>query len=52
MRLLTWRLCAEICIMQGHDYQLNPLDLAERLFLLEYIALTKENINPDDLKDF
>ncbi len=34
------------------DYELNPLDLAERLFLIEYIALTKAGINPDVLKDY
>lgn len=35
-----------------NDYVLNPLDLAERLFLVEYIALTKEGIDPDILKDY
>lgn len=35
-----------------HDYKLNPLDLADRLFLVEYIALTKEGIDPDVLKDY
>lgn len=35
-----------------NNYTLNPLDLAERLFLLEYISLTKENIDPDILKDY
>lgn len=34
------------------DYKLNPLDLAERLFLLEYIALSKDEIDPDVLKDY
>lgn len=34
------------------DYKLNPLDLAERLFLVEYISLSKSGINPDDLKDY
>lgn len=33
-------------------YKLNPLDLADRLFLLEYIALCKEGIDPDILKDY
>ena len=35
-----------------NDYVLNPLDLADRLFLIEYITLLKENINPDILKDY
>ena len=35
-----------------NDYMLNPLELAEKLFLLEYIALTKEGIDPDLLKDY
>lgn len=34
------------------DFTLNPLDLADRLFLVEYIALTKDGINPDILKDY
>ncbi len=34
------------------DYKLNPLDLADRLFLVEYIALMKEGIDPDTLKDY
>lgn len=34
------------------DYKLNPLDLADRLFLVEYIALSKEGIDPDILKDY
>ena len=34
------------------DFQLNPLDLAERLFLIEYISLIKSEINPDILKDY
>lgn len=34
------------------DYKLNPLDLADRLFLVEYIALSKEGIDPDVLKDY
>lgn len=33
------------------DYVLNPLDLADRLFLIEYIALSKNGIDPDILKD-
>lgn len=32
--------------------KLNTLDLADRLFLIEYIALSKEGINPDVLKDY
>lgn len=34
------------------DYKLNPLDLADRLFLVEYIALSSEGIDPDILKDY
>lgn len=34
------------------DYKLNPLDLADRLFLVEYIALFKEGLDPDVLKDY
>lgn len=34
------------------DYQLNPLDIADRLFLVEYIALCKADIDPDILKDY
>lgn len=34
------------------DYKLNPLDLADRLFLVEYIALSKEGLDPDVLKDY
>lgn len=33
-------------------YMLNPLELANELFLLEYISLTKEGIDPDLLKDY
>lgn len=33
-------------------YILNPLDLADRLFLIEYIALSKKEIDPDVLKDY
>mgnify|MGYP006868100695 FL=1 len=34
------------------DYKLNPLDLADRLFLVEYFALSSEGIVPDILKDY
>lgn len=34
------------------DYELNPLDLADRLFLVEYVTLLKEGIDPDILKDY
>ncbi len=34
------------------DYNFNPLDLADRLFLLEYITLLKEDIDSDKLKDY
>lgn len=32
------------------DYQLNPLNISETLFLLEYISLLKNNIDPLVLK--
>lgn len=34
------------------DYMLNPLDLADRLFLIEYISLLKSGVNPDILKNY
>lgn len=34
------------------DYVFNPLDLADRLFLVEYITLLSHGINPDILKDY
>lgn len=34
------------------DFVFNPLDLADRLFLLEYISLQKQRINPNRLKDY
>ncbi len=34
------------------DYVFNPLDLSDRLFLVEYIALMKMGIDPDILKDY
>lgn len=34
------------------EYVLNPFELANELFLLEYISLTKEGIDPDLLKDY
>lgn len=34
------------------DFKLNPLDLAERLFLVENIMLIKEGIDPDILKEY
>ncbi len=33
------------------DWKLNPLDIAEKLFLLEYITLEKNEINPLILAD-
>lgn len=32
------------------DYTINPLDISEKLFLLEYITLLKEGIDPLKLK--
>lgn len=34
------------------EWGLNPLDMAERLFLLEYMTLVKNNINPEILKEY
>lgn len=34
------------------DWRLNPLDIAERLFLLEYITLEKNGIDPSVLKEY
>lgn len=34
------------------EWELNPLDIAERLFLLEYITLEKNNIEPSVLKEY
>lgn len=34
------------------DFVFNPLDLADRLFLVEYITLSSQNITPDILKDY
>lgn len=46
--------CAEIICRNLYyakrDYGLNPIDLAERFFLLEYITLMKEGIDPNILK--
>lgn len=33
-------------------WNLNPLDIAERLFLLEYMTLEKNGINPEALKEY
>lgn len=33
------------------DYQLNPLELSEKLFLLEYITIIKKDINTSYLHD-
>lgn len=49
---LIWILCARNLYYAKTDYKLNPLDLADRLFLVEYIALMKEGIDPDTLKDY
>ena len=35
----------------GDEWGLNPLELAERLFLIEYITLMCEGINPYELRD-
>ena len=34
------------------DWGLNPLDIAERLFLLEYVTLEKNDIDPSILKEY
>ena len=36
----------------SEDWHLNPLDIAERLFLLEYMTLEKNGIAPDILKEY
>lgn len=36
----------------NRDFVFNPLDLADRLFLVEYITLSSQKINPDILKDY
>ena len=38
-------------IYAKNDYMLNPLDLAEKLFLLETISLLKYGINPNLLAE-
>lgn len=35
----------------NRDYILNPLDIADKLFLLEYITLIQNGVNPDLLKE-
>ncbi len=42
-------LCRNLCYAK-RDYKLNPIDLANTLFLLEYITLMQININPDTMK--
>lgn len=34
------------------DWILNPLDMAERLFLLEYMTLKENDVNPNLLKEY
>ncbi len=34
------------------EWGLNPLDMAERLFLLEYMTLNKNGIDPEILKEY
>lgn len=36
----------------SEDWHLNPLDIAERLFLLEYMTLEKSGIDPNILKEY
>lgn len=36
----------------NEKWNLNPLDIAERLFLLEYMTLEKNGINPEVLKEY
>lgn len=36
----------------NNEWGLNPLDIAERLFLLEYITLEKNGIDPSILKEY
>jgi len=37
---------------ENPEWGLNPLDIAERLFLIEYITLEKNGIDPSILKEF
>lgn len=37
---------------ESEDWGLNPLDIAERLFLLEYLTLEKNGIDPEILKEY
>jgi len=43
-------MCRNLYYSNKH-YVLNPLDLADRLFLIEYITLLNLKINPNILKD-
>ena len=42
-------LCRNLCYAK-RDYKLNPIDLANTLFLLEYITLIQVDIHPDTMK--
>lgn len=43
---------ARILYLSKRDYQLNPLDLSERLFLLEYITLKDAKIDMSFLREY
>lgn len=36
---------------ENKDWNINPLDLSEKLFLLEFVTLEKTGINPEILKE-
>lgn len=42
-------MCRNLCYAK-RDYKLNPIDLANTLFLLEYITLIQVGINPETMK--
>lgn len=42
-------LCRNLCFAQKH-YELNPIDLANTLFLIEYITLIQVSISPETMK--
>lgn len=43
-------LCRNLCFAQKH-YELNPIDLANTLFLIEYITLIQISISPETMKN-
>lgn len=39
-------------IDKDEEFRFNPLDMADRLFLIEYLTLKENGINPDILKEY